>query len=222
LLLCNPLLRNKAIAGLKGIIFDCDGVLFDSRDVNIKYYNMIKDALGLPPMNKEEEEYVHMHSVTESLCFIVPETLHPKISEARQLVTYKTLIPHMRMEDGLFPFLQFLKNKKVVCAVFTNRTSTMQLVLEHFNLAHYFDCVISASTVACSKPHPEGIFKILRRWNLSARDVVFIGDSELDQKAASLSGVTFWSFKNFDLQADMYISDFDTLRVFLINNLNNR
>ena len=48
MLLCNPLLRNKAIAGLKGIIFDCDGVLFDSRDVNIKYYNMIKDALGLP------------------------------------------------------------------------------------------------------------------------------------------------------------------------------
>jgi len=221
LLLCNSLLRNKAIAGLKGIIFDCDGVLFDSRDVNIKYYNMIKDALGLSPMNKEEEEYVHMHSVMESLCFIVPEELHSKLSEARQRITYKTLIPYMRMEDGLLSLLQFLKQKKIACSIFTNRTTTMEVVLEYFNLVHYFNCVISASSVACSKPHPEGIFKILRRWNLSARDVVFIGDSDLDQKAASLSRITFWSFKNQDLQADMYIPDFNTLRIFLKNNLKN-
>ena len=221
MLLCNPLLRNRVIAGLKGIIFDCDGVLFDSRDVNIKYYNMIKDALGLPPMNKEEEEYVHMHSVIESLCFIVPEELHSKLSEARQNITYKTLIPYMQMEDGLFPLLQFLKKKKIVCAVFTNRTTTMQLVLEYFNLVHYFDCVISASSVACSKPHPEGIFKILKRFHLSPRDVVFIGDSELDQKAASLAKMRFWSFKNQDLRADMYIPDFNTLHIFLKNNLKN-
>jgi len=219
LFICNFLLKKIEIAGLKGIIFDCDGVLFNSREVNIKYYNMIKDALGLPPMCKEEEEYVHMHSVDNSLKFIVPEKLRHKLPEIRQKINYKVLIPYMRPEEGLLPLLQFLRQKRIACSINTNRTTTMDLILEHFKLYPYFSPVITAAKVSHPKPNPEGIFKILRMWSYRPEQVVFIGDSEVDQETAHRAGVPFWGFKNIYLQADMYIPDFWTMRQYMMRNL---
>ena len=40
--------------GLTGIIFDCDGVMVDSRDVNIGYYNLLLREVGKPPITPEQ------------------------------------------------------------------------------------------------------------------------------------------------------------------------
>ena len=37
------------------VIFDADGVLFESGDSNTAYYNAIFKALGEPPLSPEEE-----------------------------------------------------------------------------------------------------------------------------------------------------------------------
>ena len=47
---------------LKLIVFDCDGVLFDSREANRRYYNSLRERFGHPPMDEEELEYVHTHN----------------------------------------------------------------------------------------------------------------------------------------------------------------
>ena len=52
---------------VRGLVFDCDGVLFDTRDVNRFYYNHILEKLGLAPMTAEEEDYSFMHTVDVSL-----------------------------------------------------------------------------------------------------------------------------------------------------------
>jgi phosphoglycolate phosphatase-like HAD superfamily hydrolase len=49
------------------IIFDCDGVMFDSRQANVNFYNHILFHFGLPPLTNEDVEFVHMHTVVESL-----------------------------------------------------------------------------------------------------------------------------------------------------------
>lgn len=38
--------------GLTGIIFDCDGVMIDSRAANAIFYNKVLAALGLPPLTQ--------------------------------------------------------------------------------------------------------------------------------------------------------------------------
>jgi len=43
-------------------IFDCDGVLFDSKEANRHYYNFIATELGREELSPEELEYVHMHT----------------------------------------------------------------------------------------------------------------------------------------------------------------
>ena len=48
------LLERTFPAGLSGLIFDCDGVMVDSRDVNIGYYTLLLREVGKPPITPEQ------------------------------------------------------------------------------------------------------------------------------------------------------------------------
>ncbi|SDN33059.1 haloacid dehalogenase superfamily, subfamily IA, variant 1 with third motif having Dx(3-4)D or Dx(3-4)E [Desulfonauticus submarinus] len=217
MVICNPLARLKR--QVKGIIFDCDGVLFDSRLANIKYYNWAREMHNLPPLTPEEEDYVHMHSVYESFYKILPRSLWDRIEEIRKAINYKELYKYLKMEDGLLELLLFLKNKGIWVAINTNRTNTMLPILYYYNLHIYFYPVVTASMISNSKPHPESVYFILNKWKISSEEVAYIGDSKLDEECARNSNVLFWSYKNRKLKCDMYIPNFWTLKQFLVNNL---
>ncbi len=216
---CNPLLNSLDLSRLKTVIFDCDGVLFDSRDVNIRFYNRIKDYFGLDPMSREEEEYVHMHSVRDSLEYILPQQYHSRLPEVREHIKYSEMLPYMRMEDGVSHLLELLLQKRVRMAINTNRSTTMNLLLQRFGLQDYFWPVITAGHVSRPKPHPESLHKIMELCGLHPEETVFIGDSVVDQETALGAGVSFWGYKNEYLKGDMFIPDFWTLREFLARKL---
>jgi phosphoglycolate phosphatase-like HAD superfamily hydrolase len=204
------------VRGLTGIAFDMDGVIFDSRNANKAYYNLIRNELGLGPMNEVEEEYVHAHAVHDSLAFIVPEELRDKVQAARAAVDYRRVIPHMRIEPGLFELLDTIRSAGLKRAVYTNRTTTIDLVMDRFGLRPFFDYVLTASDVR-SKPHPEGMFRILENWGAEPCEVAYIGDSSVDALAAAAADVPFWAYKNEMLEADMLVTDFLELRACLLH-----
>ncbi|WP_461834265.1 HAD family hydrolase [Desulfothermus sp.] len=192
----------------KGIIFDCDGVIINSKDANIKFYNLILKELGLPEMDKSEEDYVHSHTVYESIKHIVPEQLFPKALEIGKKISYTAVIDLIKLEDGLIDFLMMLKNMEKKCAINTNRTNTMPIILENFHLKSFFDPVVTAQSVKNPKPHPESIFFILKKWNLAPCDVAFIGDSKVDEKTAKSVPVDFISYKNNKLDSIANINSY--------------
>lgn len=216
---CNLFLKLPQLRHVKGIIFDCDGVLFDSKDVNIKFYNKVRSFFDLPPMSYEQEEYVHMHSVQDSFKHILPQGFEKELHKISNQLDYKSFLPFMRMEEGLVELLEILAENKIRTAINTNRTTTMNLLLSSFGLDRFFWPVVTASDVSRPKPHPESLFKILGHWSARSSDVVFIGDSIVDQDTANAAGVPFWAYKNDRLQAKMLIPDFWTLREFVIRNL---
>ncbi len=55
---------------LQVIIFDCDGVLFDSRKSNQYFYNHLLRHFGKAPLSEGELAYVHMHTVVESIDYL--------------------------------------------------------------------------------------------------------------------------------------------------------
>jgi phosphoglycolate phosphatase-like HAD superfamily hydrolase len=199
------------VSGLKGVAFDVDGVIFDSKAANRKYYNLIRERLGLPPMNPEQEDYVHMHAVKESLAFIVPEELWPEVPAARKSVDYREVLPELSMEPGLKELLYTLRSVGLRTAVYTNRTTTLDLVLDMFGLRSSFDLAVSASEVR-AKPHPDGMQRILSFWRTRPVRIAYVGDSEVDAEVARRCGVPFWAYKNHELMAQMFVDDFFTLR----------
>ncbi|MCK4380183.1 MAG: HAD-IA family hydrolase, partial [Candidatus Lokiarchaeota archaeon] len=81
--------------------------------------------------------------------------------------------------------------KNVKLAILTNNKSQYaEEVLEKFNLSNYFSTIVGFNDVSEVKPNPEGILKILDKWNLKPEDAIFIGDMTTDIEAGKAANVT--------------------------------
>ena len=196
--------------GLAGVVFDCDGVMIDSREANRAFYNGVLDVLGLPAMGPEEESYAFMATAMEALRRMVPVERHGEIMDAVNRVDYgRTVLPLIRLMPGFVPFIEALHAKGSRLAIDTNRTDVgIERVLDFFSLPPYFEPVISASC-ARPKPSPEGPELILRAWGAAPGQALFVGDSENDRLAARGAGMVFAGLGG--LEGDLTAPDFSTL-----------
>ncbi|MCX5894085.1 MAG: HAD hydrolase-like protein, partial [Deltaproteobacteria bacterium] len=63
------------------IIYDCDGVLIDSRRSNEAFYNHILAHFGLPPLTPEQLDLVHASTAQEAIDFLFGGT--PRLAAAQ-------------------------------------------------------------------------------------------------------------------------------------------
>jgi len=111
------------------------------------------------------------------------------------------------MEPHLLQALEKLKEKGILRAINTNRTTSMPYIMERFNLWPYFEMVVTALDVKNPKPHPESVEKIIEGFQLKKEEAVFVGDSDIDQQTAMSSGVRFIAYKNKEIANDLFIED---------------
>ena len=190
---------------VSAVIFDCDGVMFESRQANVNYYNSLLAHFNLPLMNKKDEAFVHMHTADESVRHIFRKTSVIEEAQAyRMTVDYTPFIMDMIMEPGLKDLLRILK-PEFGLAVATNRSNTIGDVLAHHGLKEFFDMVVSSLDVQDPKPHPEALYKILERFQISPEQSIYVGDSLVDYETAKAGGVPFIAYKNSGLEADYHV-----------------
>ena len=203
--------KQKTDWKIRCVVYDCDGVLFDSLEANTKLYNDLCALVGRGPLREEEMQYVHTHTVFEALHFIFGKEndLEKKALEIlkQKQVDLKNYVMYLRMEPHLLQTLESLKEKGILRAINTNRTTSMKYIMERFNLWPYFEMVVTALDVKNPKPHPESIEKIIQELNLNKEEAVFVGDSDVDQQTAKSSGIKFIAYKNRVIQNDAYIED---------------
>jgi phosphoglycolate phosphatase len=187
------------------VIFDCDGVMFDSRKANINYYNSLLANFNLPPMNEKEINYVHSYTANDSIKYIFEGTpyLEQAIALAKK-VDYTPFINDMVIEPGLKDLLKDL-SPDFGLAVATNRSTTIGKVLQLHGLEGYFDIVVSSLDVKNPKPHPESLLKILDFFEINPKDAFYIGDSQIDHDCARAVGVIFVAYKSSMLKADYHV-----------------
>ncbi|HEX2966681.1 MAG TPA: HAD-IA family hydrolase [Syntrophorhabdaceae bacterium] len=194
------------------IIYDCDGVLFDSLDQNTRLYNHIAVSLGRAPISDAEALYCHTHTLQESVQHIFQGD-EKKFAEAMSFwksdVKFEDFIGFLKMEPHVIEILGELKKRGMKTAISTNRTNTMAFIMDVFDLNQYFDMVVTAlpKDVKNPKPHPESVQKILMALGVAKERALYIGDSEVDRKTARSSGVVFAAYKNHELEADYFIDD---------------
>ncbi len=194
------------ILKIKAVVFDCDGVMFDTALANRKYYDEVLAAFNKPVLNEEQFINVHMMTVKEAIEYLFPEIRDlSRVYERLSHIGYHKFIDYMVMEAGLKELLKGLKNNGYIRGIATNRTNTMEKVLEDFHLENDFEIVVTAATVKHPKPHPEQLFLIMDKCGLIAHEILFIGDSEYDRQAAVAAGVWFAAFKNPGLKADVNV-----------------
>ncbi len=196
---------------IKVVAFDCDGVLFDSSLSNRAYYNQILRHLGRPPMTDEQFAYVHMHTVHEAIAYLFgdPDELAAVKRYQRQM-SYLPFIRDMVVEPYLRELLAQLR-PVYKTAIATNRTDTMARVLEEHDLQDCFDKVVTASDVRQPKPYPDQLILLLAHFGIEPRQMVFVGDSELDAAASHQADVPFVAYDNPRLTAKAHIQNLKQL-----------
>ena len=194
---------NKEKSFYKLVVYDCDGVMFDSIESNYVYYNKIMSHLGRPPLDRNDmvsRTILHTYSCTDVLeHFFGNDAQRDQALEFAKTIRYQDLAPYMRMEEGLIETLDRIKGH-VSLAICTNRASSMDLIIEDFGLTGYFSCVMTADQVSKPKPHPEPLLRVLEHYGIAADEALFVGDAEVDRQAAEGAGVPFVAYKS-DLPA---------------------
>ncbi|MBI4772843.1 MAG: HAD-IA family hydrolase [Deltaproteobacteria bacterium] len=201
---------------VQAILFDCDGVMFDSREANRHYYNSILNHLGFPDMPDEDVGPVHMLTAWDSVKYIMrhhPESL-PAAMKYLKTVDYAPFIQYMTMEPDLKEVLGYLR-ERYKTAVVSNRSTTLAGLLKLHGLNELFDVVVSALDVSRPKPDPEALNKALEAFRLTNRQAVYIGDSVIDEQASVQASVSLIAFRNPELEAEAHIDSLSELKRML-------
>ena len=122
---------------------------------------------------------------------------------------YRQFIPFMTPEPGMKEALSKLA-KTYPLAVATNRGYSMPSILEYFGLSHFFQTVVTSRDVEHPKPAPDMLHEAAKRLQCPPRELLFVGDSELDQAAARTAGMPFAIYRG-DLLADVRLEHHDEL-----------
>jgi phosphoglycolate phosphatase len=191
----------------KVIIYDCDGVLIDSRRSNQAFYNHILNRFGLPPLTPEQLEVVHVSTARAAIDFLFRDSPHLDEAQAYQLeIDNAPFLSLIRPEPHVREILAYLRPAYRI-AIATNRGKSLPLVLSRLGLEGWFDLTVSCYEVSRPKPHPECLEKVLEHFRAGPREAVYIGDAALDGEVAGAAGVPFAAYKNPGLAADYHLRD---------------
>lgn len=181
----------------KLIIYDCDGVLFDTKHLYQEFLDTGLKHFGKPPTTSAQLDYCCILDEKQAFEYLVGKEHMARFEEfmevARTCHTDEHFLRAVPM-DQLQETLLFLKEQQKKLAVATNRAQSVHALLRVQGVTHFFDKVVSTQDVSKPKPDPEGLKLILQHARVSVHDALFIGDSYSDWLAANALKMRFVGF----------------------------
>lgn len=174
----------------KTILFDLDGTLTDSGEGIINCAILALEHFGLPVPSREAMRVFVGPPLHDTFSkFGVPED---KIEEA--IAVYRSrYIPIGKYENTPYPgireLLETLKDEGYSLYVATSKPEGMSVdILEHFDLAKFFDQICGASMDA-SRSTKEAVIEYLLQRNGDAANMLMVGDTKFDVIGAKSHGI---------------------------------
>ncbi|MHC1683110.1 MAG: HAD-IA family hydrolase [Clostridiaceae bacterium] len=172
----------------KIVVFDFDGVIIDSRDIQIETliesYNAIVGE-GTPCI----EEFFKYSG--DSLSNIFRKMGLPKamVKAYRNVIINKS--HRVKVFEGMRDLLKVLNNQGFDLGLCTgkDRERTIEL-LNKLELIDYFKTIVCSDDVKNPKPHPESLRLCIKNLNGSYENCIMVGDAKNDMICSRSIGVT--------------------------------
>lgn len=178
-------------------IFDLDGTLFDTGEVNYRAY---KDALQPFGVDLDRAHYIddcNGRHYTEFLPEIMGTSMYNEEVHRLKKAAYSRNLAYARENTHLFNLLCLLRRDYHTAIVTTaSRKNTME-ILTHFHREALFDLILTQEDMTRMKPDPEGFILAMRHFDMSADDTVIFEDSEPGILAAKATGATVIAIMKF-------------------------
>lgn len=177
------------------IIYDFDGVMFDSRESVELMYHSLSSRLDIT-LTREQLDYCYSHSMADNVRNIFGDKAWTAIKE----IPYARYYRYANIMPGLRLTLEALHKAGIEISICSNRVSGIAYILDVYGLSTYISNV-STSKEYPAKPNPEGLLSLIdgESW--------FVGDSETDSRTATNADIGFISYNNKRIRADYHISN---------------
>jgi phosphoglycolate phosphatase-like HAD superfamily hydrolase len=198
----------------QAVVFDMDGVIVDSFAVNTAYYNYIARRLGLPALSPEDEMEVHRQTHEKALLhFAGAKRLEEAYAVGREQAARDLQTRHTMFPGGRETLAQLAA--KVPLAVGTNRDQSSVVILRQLAIIQYFKLVVTPAQAPEPKPAASFIDYLLQKLGFAREQVVYVGDSLVDQNLCANAGVRLLAFRNPELKAWRHVDSFFSIPAVL-------
>jgi phosphoglycolate phosphatase len=172
---------------IRGIMFDLDGTLVDSRRDLTTAVNCMRRSFNLSPLPFD----LVTSFIGNGARKLVERSLRDTdIDIDAGLACFKAHYDqHLADETTCYPdvpdTLEQLIKHNVKCAIITNKPEApARAVLAALAIEHYFDPIAGGDTFPYLKPDPYALARITEQWNLEPGNVLMVGDHMTDIAAA--------------------------------------
>ncbi len=165
-------------------IFDLDGTLFDTRNINFKAY---QQALSYFNIDLNYEYYCKecngrkYNSFLPQLCGFNDDRIEKIHNLKKQF--YPNFLKYAVKNEALFDIIDGLKNDYYIALVTTASKKNTEEILNYFHL-HVFDLIITQENVKKPKPDPEGFLLAKNHFQIDEKHVIIFEDSSVGIEAA--------------------------------------
>ncbi|MGK0268269.1 MAG: phosphoglycolate phosphatase [Paraglaciecola sp.] len=209
----------------KAIVFDWDGTLMDSIGKIVESMQTSAKHLGLPTPSFEQAKDVIGISLLPAL-----KQLFNIQDEKAALELFHTYKEHFKdhtqiispLFSGTIPLLESLKQQGYILAVATGKgRQGLEHNWQHSDTKHFFSASRTADD-AQSKPSPDMLQQLLSELNLTADQVLMVGDTTYDMAMAEAInmdriGVSFGVHSADTLQKHTPLAVIDSLEELLLH-----
>ncbi len=182
---------------LKTVLFDMDGVLYDSMKWHAKSWKETMDELGIP--NTPEEFYLYEGMVGSSTINLLMnrEKGRDATDEEKQSIYKRKTELFTRYNDGslipyAYDFVKKVHSEGLMCIVVTGSGQPTLINKLEYNFPGLFeaDKMVTAFDVKYGKPHPEPYLMGLQKaGNLKPNQAIVIENAPCGVEAASAAGI---------------------------------
>lgn len=170
-------------------VFDMDGTLFDTSEVN---YNSYAEAAKKLEYHIGKQKFMNIFVGKNYREFlpefgIIRESELDKIHELKKEF-YPKFLEKAKKNDVLFELIESLKRDYIIGLATTASKKNVSDILQCFEVKEKFDFIITQEDTVKLKPDPECYLLSMEKAGVLARDTIIFEDSEVGLEAARLSG----------------------------------
>ena len=178
---------------MNSIIFDMDGVIFDSEKAVFGLWKELAEKYGFPDIDEVYKRTVGVNSDSTRKIFF--DHYGPDFPFDKYL-REESQMYHSRYDDGRLPLkpdiervLEYIKNRGYKIAIASStRAELVKRQIENAGLIEYFDVIVGGDMVTRSKPAPDIFLEAADKLGAIPEETYVIEDSFNGIRAAHAGG----------------------------------
>lgn len=186
---------------IKAILFDMDGVLLDTREANIVFFQRLVELSGYGRIPRSVAVKAHAITMIDAVRLFTGERSDKRVKEIWR--------GWIRVADEVYPdelvlvpehvgYVLARLSRKYKTAIVTGRLKKwMGEFFKHARLKNSFDTLVGFEDYKRPKPDPEPLLVAAKRLCVKPEECIYVGDNKVDEHAARAAGMRFIMYHGF-------------------------